>query len=463
MYYPSGSPSDDSPASQQDDTSRPPGLYDTCREQCPVCGEEKPSFSHVAHHLRRIAAFALPRSAILEDDIAPGSQDSNDANLESDEDSTERLSESELEDIEGVSSQSPLPTSLPQDHNQQHHPIPGLHHQLHLGKHPNQPIDTSNLLSSNAIKRLDNSSQTGFSIRDYLSDLDYDRSEKDAGQWSKIISPQASVSKLPASSRPDGYTPSQSPDDRIVESEFQKFQGTMKKPKAKQKEPTLAHSTRVESRNPENLSFYVRIEPLSPDYGYGGQPIRHVDAGDWLPPNRSSGIKNGQGPISLFRWAGGRVITVPPNDQIQATNLDRYLYRAATIFTQYPDTPHLLVVPFDARTRNVFLFGRGWQRIKFIHNRVGNNSNAYYSYISDVGTEPRIAAPGSEHWIPQLLPPWYDCDPRHALRTQAGLIGQLPLLFALAAFSAPAKSLGVLSSSMKPGRWMSHGQITGRK
>ena len=217
MKYPGRIYSHGIPAAQQDETSRPPGLYDVCREQCPICDEEEPSFSHVAYHLRRIAAFALPRSAILEDDTAPGSRGSNDANLESDEDPAERLSESEPEDIEGVSPQNPPPTSLPQDHNQRYHPIPGLHHQLRSGKHPNQPIDTSNILSSNEIKQLDHSSQTGLSIRDYLSDLDYDGSEKDAGQWSEITSPQASVSKLLAPSRPDGYNPSQSPDDRIVE------------------------------------------------------------------------------------------------------------------------------------------------------------------------------------------------------------------------------------------------------
>ena len=113
MYRPGKILSDGVPTSQQDGASKPPSLYDVCRDQCPICDEEKPSFSHVAHHLRRIAAFALPRSAILEDDIAPGSQGSNDANLESDEDSTERFSESELEDIEDVSFQNLPPTSFP--------------------------------------------------------------------------------------------------------------------------------------------------------------------------------------------------------------------------------------------------------------------------------------------------------------------------------------------------------------
>ena len=227
--------------------------------------------------------------------------------------------------MEGVSSQSPAPASLPQDHNQQYHPIPGFSHQLRSGKHPNQPVETSNLLSSNAIKQLDPSSQTRLSIRDYLSDLDYNGSEQnagqlseinppqasgaeplapsrpdryepsqtrarrvigsrvrdmtkkqkakqtgttsaqirkaldlggskqDAGQRSNLISPQATVAISPAPSRPDGYTHSQSQDDRIVESQFQDM---MKEPEPKQKKPTLAQRTSVQSRMiPENLGF----------------------------------------------------------------------------------------------------------------------------------------------------------------------------------------------------------------
>ena len=181
-----------------------------------------------------------------------------------------------------------------------------------------------------------------------------------------------------------------------------------------------------------------------------------------MPPNRPNGLTNGQGSLFL-RWQGGRISTVPANDPIRGVDLDRYTYRASTIFTQNPDTPHLLAVPFDARTTNVYQYGRGWQRITFIHNRVGNSSNAYYSYISDQGAEQRIAAPALPHWIDQLLPSWYNCEPRHAARTQAGLIGELPLLLALAAFSAPPTSPGSLLNCIAPGRWFAHQQPTGRR
>ena len=555
MRYPGKICSDEFLASQQEDTSRPPGLDEVCREQCPICDEEEPSVSHIGHHLQKIAAFALPRLTIL--DTAPGNQDSNDANLESDNDSAEMFSEFELEDAENLSYQNPSPTSFPQNHNEQYHPILGPDRQSHANQHSNQPIDTSNLdfcrvlyeitpenksstvgidleakpgdlvaiisksgppgdgseswlcrahdgrqgflplmaleivrkgaepqaqikagemantmttpaatranlPSSNAVKQLDHSSQRGLPIRDYRDDLDLEGSEQDAGQWSEIISQQASVSESLTSSKPDGYDPSQPPEDRVVESQYQDM---MKKQKAKHKETTLAQAPSVQSKTiPMPLSFYVRIEPISPDYGCNGQSIRHAEAGYWMPPDRPNELTKGQGHTLLLRWEGGRTTIVPANDPIRDADLNGYIYRAATIFTQQPDTPHLLVVPFDARIRSVQEYGRGWQYITFDHNRVGNSdSSAYYSYVSDRGAEQRIAAPALLPWMDQLLSPWYDCVPRHASRTQAGLIGQLPLLFALAAFSAPPKSLGVLLSSIQPGKWMHHNLPTGRK
>ena len=264
-------------------------------------------------------------------------------------------------------------------------------------------VTRANLLISNAVKQLDHSGQTGLPIRNYLSDLDFDGSEQDPGQWSEV--------------------------NRMI---------------------------------PTNLSFYVRIEPLSPDYS--GQPICHGQGGHWVPPMRPNGLTNGQGPALLLRWEGGEINIVPANDPIRGIDFNRYVYRAATIFTQYPDTPHLLVVPFDARTRSVQLFGRGWHRIAFDHLQVAkSNRDTHYSYTSDQGAEQRIAAPGSPQRMPQLLPPSYDCNPRHAARSHAGLIGQLSLLFALAAFSAPPTSLEMLSSSMRPGKWMPHGFSTGGK
>lgn len=58
--------------------------------------------------------------------------------------------------------------------------------------------------------------------------------------------------------------------------------------------------------------------------------------------------------------------------------------------------------------------------------------------------------------MPQLLPSVYDCQTENP-RAQAGLIGSLPLLIALAAFSAPPAALGtVLTSCLRPRSWRTH-------
>lgn len=84
---------------------------------------------------------------------------------------------------------------------------------------------------------------------------------------------------------------------------------------------------------------------------------------------------------------------------------------------------------------------------------------SWYSSIGVTGSEQLLAAPGSRHWMPQLVPEIYDYDRRQAgpVPTSAGLIGDLPILFGLVAFSAPPEQLShVLISCMQPNAWLPH-------
>lgn len=131
------------------------------------------------------------------------------------------------------------------------------------------------------------------------------------------------------------------------------------------------------------------------------------------------------------------------------------IHSAATIFTQNPDTPHLLVVPFDAQMTHAYENPGGWRPLVFHHFRI-NNTQRTYSAVSANGDRQHIAAPGSPHWMPQLLPRVYDYQ-TGSPRIQAGLIGSLPLLIALAAFSAPPAALvGVLTNCLRPRVWRPH-------
>ncbi len=142
--------------------------------------------------------------------------------------------------------------------------------------------------------------------------------------------------------------------------------------------------------------------------------------------------------------------TVTASDPVIGT-----IFGAATIFTQNPDTPHLLVVPFDAQETHAYQNNGGWKPLYFHHVRI-NNTQRTYSAVSAVGDRQHIAAPGLPHWMPQLLPKVYDFQ-TGSPKTQAGLIGSIPLLIALAAFSAPPHTLAaVLTNCLRPGTWRPH-------
>ena len=203
------------------------------------------------------------------------------------------------------------------------------------------------------------------------------------------------------------------------------------------------------SAQPLPPSFYVVIEPLEPNYQ--AQPPQHGKQGYWSPPDIKSGyIKK---PRSIFHWMGG--VMVPLTGGSAVNPRLGPIWSAATIFTQNPDTPHLLVVPFDASKRHVYQYPGGWRPLSFRHFSVGGTPHTY-SAVTANGDCQHIAAPGSAHWMPQLLPRVYD-DQSRSNKKQAGLIGDLPLLIALAAFSAPPTYLSaVLATSLRPGRWLPH-------
>jgi len=144
-------------------------------------------------------------------------------------------------------------------------------------------------------------------------------------------------------------------------------------------------------------------------------------------------------------------------------------HSAATIFSQKDDTDHLLAVDFNALLRDVATYDPGWRVLSFDH-MPKPNTNATYSSINILGGQKHLAARGSPAWMGQLMPHEYDYQrtenghPVPSTTTSAGLIGSLPMLVGLAAFSAPKDSLtAVLSSSIIPRTWRRHSLPTGRK
>ena len=194
-----------------------------------------------------------------------------------------------------------------------------------------------------------------------------------------------------------------------------------------------------------DISFFARVDPLEPNYQ--AQPIRYGVDGFWTPPTVRTGYNRKPG--RLFHWRGGIMSPVAINHPVGDP------YSAITVFTQNPDTAHLLVVPFDVQIRHVDESPVGWRHLAFYHVRV-NSTQHTYSYVADTGSSQHIAAPGLPHWIDQLLPRVYDCQTGNRWM-QAGLIGSIPLLIALAAFSAPPAALSsVLTTCIRPRAWRHH-------
>ena len=183
----------------------------------------------------------------------------------------------------------------------------------------------------------------------------------------------------------------------------------------------------------------------------------------WAPPNiRGAYLRS---PATWFRWTGGRVTGIAANDPARHRSLESH--SVATIFTQRPDTTHLLAVDFDAGTRDVVSEPGGWKVLNFNHVRKDHNS--HFSSLDLLGAEAHLAAPGSPLWVEQLLPSVYDYQEvddqgnRIPPRTKsAGLIGSLPLLISLAVFSAPQNMLAHALQSLQPGRWQPHNYPDGR-
>ncbi|KAL8932240.1 MAG: hypothetical protein Q9211_006433, partial [Gyalolechia sp. 1 TL-2023] len=207
---------------------------------------------------------------------------------------------------------------------------------------------------------------------------------------------------------------------------------------------------------PSDLSCLVLYESLEPNYNKQAIRKGSGESGFWAPPNRKYAYHRNRVPAKLFRWRGGIATELP----YRPSSLDGVTrHSVATVFAQYPDTNHLLAVDFDAEEKDVVEDPGGWKVLSFRH-QPQPGTGRIYSYVDVFGMEQQMAAPGSPHWMPQLIPSIYNYDSRQSTPRRpstAGLIGHLPILFALPAFSAQADRLAqVLTGHLRPNTWRPH-------
>ncbi|KAL9598628.1 MAG: hypothetical protein Q9219_004373 [cf. Caloplaca sp. 3 TL-2023] len=210
----------------------------------------------------------------------------------------------------------------------------------------------------------------------------------------------------------------------------------------------------------------VLYEPLSPDDS--NQAYRHdiERLPIWMPPTRRNAFIRGAGSM-MIRWKGGRVTEDMTSNISERSNYTPY--KCFTLFSQRPGIDHLYAVPFDVERKDVSEHYGGWQFLHFDHIP-RPRTHEMYSSVDAPAEHPRLAAPATSHWIPQLVPNIYnydlrEVDPQPAIPPiSAGLIGSLPILFALAAFSAPPNMLAqTLFGSLRPNTWLKHDSPDGRR
>lgn len=203
---------------------------------------------------------------------------------------------------------------------------------------------------------------------------------------------------------------------------------------------------------------------MRPNYEQHANLSTNNQNGFFCPPVHKDGFY--KDPAVWFRWQGGRIVEVQQNT-LSPSPLVRH--SVATVFSQKPSTDHLMTVNINALERDVVAYAP-WRVLSFEHIPK-SNTNSTYSYVKYLGGEEHLAARGSNDWMGQLLPFDYNYQqtniegyPSPSETSSAGLVGSLPILIALAAFSAPRANLvQALTGSMLPRTWRRHAFPTGRK
>ncbi|KAI4276462.1 MAG: hypothetical protein LQ337_002478 [Flavoplaca oasis] len=199
-------------------------------------------------------------------------------------------------------------------------------------------------------------------LRPYVSDPDEKGSCALCGQEMNLLGLRLHVAShledvalfvLPSGSDEDdtdsGSTCSATPIERIDDAEKTKIRGTPAQDSIDpqhEESPSavMPSSAEVPRHMPSDLSCLVLYEPLRPNYDK--QPIRvGTDGGNrfWVPPNLKNAYLRDKANARLFRWIGGRMTDISAESIIDA---NRSLYSVATVFTQWPDTPHIFAVAF---------------------------------------------------------------------------------------------------------------------
>ncbi|OAX77592.1 hypothetical protein ACJ72_08108 [Emergomyces africanus] len=210
------------------------------------------------------------------------------------------------------------------------------------------------------------------------------------------------------------------------------------------------------------LRFYFNVEFVRPDYEVQRE-IRDAQQ-HWHPPT----LPNAVSPVATTGWrkweAGSITVAQAPG---------RKNFQECSLFYD-SERNFFLGVPFNCKRKSVEQEIRtnsarhGWRRLMFNHLEPLANGNPI-SYIAFDGAHNVLAAPGSQRWMPELIPQTYNYNLQEKVDGCTALVGNLALFIGFAAFSGPfpQKPLDVQSvlhamRAFNPPNWVTHNLASGK-
>lgn len=196
------------------------------------------------------------------------------------------------------------------------------------------------------------------------------------------------------------------------------------------------------------------VEEVKPIFSNG--PPDHNVNGAWNPPKTCKEFEHIKS--YLFRFDNFTVTQLGSN-AVDPGELPKHLFATASVFTQYPHTPLLLAVNESVRIEKKV---GPWHTLRFGHVIQPDTTHSFYSSVDFAGQD-RTAARMSPNCAPELLPECYNPSDAKSKRAHAGLIGRLPLLIALAAFSAKREHIVQSLANICRGPYRCHERASGRR
>lgn len=206
-----------------------------------------------------------------------------------------------------------------------------------------------------------------------------------------------------------------------------------------------------------DLTFLFNIVPVK--VKCSAVENRQYD-GHWYPPtSKEDFVLDDLNSTGWCRWTvNGVQENVHP---VNTSNADDDDDDVCSVFFD-SERDQFLVTHFDCVQKSVRSLikdmGIGWSRVTFQH--LDNQGCGKISKVSFHTDDHWLAARGSPTWMPQLLPKTYD---NNGVNEYTGLIGELSLLLAFAAFSCEPRRrdmVATINRCFRPPRWINEERET---